>query len=125
MTSPTSPAAPSDTVRLRQKLAASLDEGVYIDVVESIPSTNTALKESADSSDQDVLLALEQTAGVAPVRTPRGRDILAACGQLKSASERQRGQRTGTGKACGQKIKDWIQRRSNYANKSLALADFQ
>ena len=34
-----------------------------------------------------------------PVRTPRGRDILAACGQLKSASERQRGQRTGTGQA--------------------------
>ncbi|MBM3486942.1 MAG: 23S rRNA (adenine(2503)-C(2))-methyltransferase RlmN [Alphaproteobacteria bacterium] len=26
----------------------------------------------------------------APVRTPRGRDILAACGQLKSASERER-----------------------------------
>ncbi len=26
---------------------------------------------------------------IAPVRTPRGRDILAACGQLKSASERQ------------------------------------
>jgi 23S rRNA (adenine2503-C2)-methyltransferase len=24
------------------------------------------------------------------VRTPRGRDILAACGQLKSASERDR-----------------------------------
>ena len=34
-----------------------------------------------------------------PVRTPRGRDILAACGQLKSASERGRRQRTGTGKA--------------------------
>ena len=34
-----------------------------------------------------------------PVRTPRGRDILAACGQLKSASERARGQRTGTGKS--------------------------
>lgn len=28
-----------------------------------------------------------------PVRTPRGRDILAACGQLKTASERQRRQR--------------------------------
>jgi 23S rRNA (adenine2503-C2)-methyltransferase len=28
----------------------------------------------------------------APVRTPRGRDILAACGQLKTASERQRRQ---------------------------------
>jgi 23S rRNA (adenine2503-C2)-methyltransferase len=26
----------------------------------------------------------------APIRTPRGRDILAACGQLRSASERQR-----------------------------------
>ena len=30
-----------------------------------------------------------------PVRTPRGRDILAACGQLKSASERGRRQRVG------------------------------
>ena len=30
-----------------------------------------------------------------PVRTPRGRDIMAACGQLKSASERQRLQKTG------------------------------
>ena len=32
---------------------------------------------------------------VSPVRTPRGRDILAACGQLKSASERDRRQKTG------------------------------
>ena len=30
-----------------------------------------------------------------PVRTPRGRDIMAACGQLKSASERSRRQKTG------------------------------
>ena len=30
-----------------------------------------------------------------PVRTPRGRDILAACGQLKSASERDRRQKIG------------------------------
>ena len=34
-----------------------------------------------------------------PVRTPRGRDILAACGQLKSASERGRRQRTGAASA--------------------------
>ncbi len=33
-----------------------------------------------------------------PVRTPRGRDILAACGQLKSASERLRRQKTGMGR---------------------------
>ncbi len=30
-----------------------------------------------------------------PVRTPRGQDIMAACGQLKSASERDRRQKTG------------------------------
>jgi 23S rRNA (adenine2503-C2)-methyltransferase len=30
-----------------------------------------------------------------PVRTPRGRDIMAACGQLKSASERDQRQTTG------------------------------
>ena len=29
-------------------------------------------------------------ASAPPVRTPRGRDILAACGQLKTASERAR-----------------------------------
>jgi 23S rRNA (adenine2503-C2)-methyltransferase len=32
-----------------------------------------------------------------PVRTPRGEDIMAACGQLKSASERARRVRTGAG----------------------------
>ncbi len=38
--------------------------------------------------------AIVEAAGHAsPVRTPRGRDILAACGQLKTASERQRRQR--------------------------------
>src|SRR5262245_6494741 len=35
--------------------------------------------------------AILNRAGYAsPVRTPRGRDIMAACGQLKSASEKQR-----------------------------------
>ena len=35
--------------------------------------------------------AIVTRAGYAsPVRTPRGRDILAACGQLKTASERRR-----------------------------------
>ena len=32
---------------------------------------------------------VEKAGYVATVRTPRGRDILAACGQLKTASERQ------------------------------------
>ena len=35
--------------------------------------------------------AIVEAAGHAsPVRTPRGRDILAACGQLKTESQRQR-----------------------------------
>ena len=38
--------------------------------------------------------AIVERAGYpSPVRTPRGRDILAACGQLKTASERRRRRR--------------------------------
>jgi len=36
---------------------------------------------------------LEEAGFPSPVRTPRGRDILAACGQLKTASERDRRER--------------------------------
>ena len=39
---------------------------------------------------------LNQASLAAPVRTPRGRDILAACGQLKSASQRNRRASTGS-----------------------------
>jgi 23S rRNA (adenine2503-C2)-methyltransferase len=38
---------------------------------------------------------LNQANLAAPVRTPRGRDILAACGQLKSASQRSRRTKVG------------------------------
>ncbi|MDX6750855.1 23S rRNA (adenine(2503)-C(2))-methyltransferase RlmN [Geminicoccaceae bacterium 1502E] len=41
---------------------------------------------------------VEEAGYASPVRTPRGRDILAACGQLKTASERQR-RRTATAAA--------------------------
>ena len=38
---------------------------------------------------ESLLLAILKRAGYAsPVRRPRGRDILAACGQLKSESEK-------------------------------------
>lgn len=37
---------------------------------------------------------LEESGYDAPIRRPRGRDILAACGQLKSASQRQRKSRS-------------------------------
>src|SRR3546814_11033037 len=41
----------------------------------------------------------------APVRTPRGRDIMAACGQLKSASERSEERRVG--KECVGRCRFW------------------
>ncbi len=52
-----------------------------------------------ECSDQDRIARFSEivfAAGIsAPVRTPRGRDIMAACGQLKSASERRRKTATG------------------------------
>src|SRR5262249_55183861 len=47
--------------------------------------------ECSDGDTIERFAAVLNRAGYAsPVRTPRGRDILAACGQLKSASERLR-----------------------------------
>jgi 23S rRNA (adenine2503-C2)-methyltransferase len=47
--------------------------------------------ECSDGETIERFAAVLNRAGYAsPVRTPRGRDILAACGQLKSASERLR-----------------------------------
>jgi 23S rRNA (adenine2503-C2)-methyltransferase len=56
-------------------------------------STDEAIAKFAD---------IVNAAGYAsPVRTPRGRDIFAACGQLKSASERKRKSRLDSGLAPG------------------------
>jgi 23S rRNA (adenine2503-C2)-methyltransferase len=43
---------------------------------------------SSDEAIQNFSAVLMKAGYVSPVRTPRGRDIMAACGQLKSASER-------------------------------------
>jgi len=51
-------------------------------------SSGNAMKRFAD--------ILNDAGYSAPIRTPRGRDILAACGQLKSDSERQRRSRAAT-----------------------------
>jgi 23S rRNA (adenine2503-C2)-methyltransferase len=46
-----------------------------------------ALRPGADQAFADIVYK----AGYAsPIRTPRGEDIMAACGQLKSATERSR-----------------------------------
>ena len=50
-----------------------------------------SLYETSDAATIEAFAGVVMRAGYAsPVRKPRGRDILAACGQLKSASERQR-----------------------------------
>jgi 23S rRNA (adenine2503-C2)-methyltransferase len=47
--------------------------------------------ECSDDATIEAFAAILMKSGyISPVRTPRGRDIFAACGQLKSASERQR-----------------------------------
>ncbi len=45
---------------------------------------------SSDETMRRFAGILNDAGYTAPVRTPRGRDIMAACGQLRSASERQR-----------------------------------
>ena len=53
-----------------------------------------AIYECSSNNRIRAFAAIVEAAGYAsPVRMPRGRDILAACGQLKTASERQRRQR--------------------------------
>ncbi|HUF54930.1 MAG TPA: 23S rRNA (adenine(2503)-C(2))-methyltransferase RlmN [Thermohalobaculum sp.] len=55
-----------------------------------------AIHERSDWDRIEAFAEIVNRAGYAsPVRTPRGEDILAACGQLKSASERTRRERTG------------------------------
>ena len=54
--------------------------------------------ERSDPERIEAFGAIVNRAGYAsPVRTPRGEDIMAACGQLKSASERARRARGGDG----------------------------
>lgn len=54
------------------------------------PWPGSAYKPST-REQQNRFAEIVMNAGFAsPIRTPRGRDILAACGQLKTASERAR-----------------------------------
>ncbi len=53
-----------------------------------------------------------------PVRTPRGRDIFAACGQLKSDSERKKGEKVWLGDGAGAAIMNWLQTLSETNQKA-------
>jgi len=54
----------------------------------------TPFERASDATIAAFAAVLMKAGYIAPVRTPRGRDILAACGQLKSASERSRKSRS-------------------------------
>jgi 23S rRNA (adenine2503-C2)-methyltransferase len=54
------------------------------------PWPGSAFECSDDTAIEAFARILMDARYAAPVRTPRGRDIMAACGQLKSASERER-----------------------------------
>jgi 23S rRNA (adenine2503-C2)-methyltransferase len=56
---------------------------------------------SSDETMRRFAQILNDAGYTAPVRTPRGRDIMAACGQLRSASERERSTRRNGRLAAG------------------------
>jgi 23S rRNA (adenine2503-C2)-methyltransferase len=51
---------------------------------------------SSDEAMRRFAGILNDAGYTAPVRTPRGRDIMAACGQLRSASKRERSARSNS-----------------------------
>jgi len=62
-----------------------------------------AVYERSDWDRIEAFAEIVNRAGYAsPVRTPRGQDILAACGQLKSATERVRKSRKEIAREIGQ-----------------------
>ena len=52
-------------------------------------SNLTAVDRKADDTIEVFAEILNRAGYASPVRTPRGRDIMAACGQLKSAAEKK------------------------------------
>ena len=79
-----SPAEARELVRLLRGIPAK------INLIPFNPWPGTAY-ECSDWEDVERFADIVNRAGYAsPIRTPRGRDILAACGQLKSESERLR-----------------------------------
>ena len=62
--------------------------------------------ECSDRATIEAFAAILKRAGYAsPIRTPRGRDILAACGQLKSESEKLRASRAARPRPPGEAVR--------------------
>src|SRR5437588_1011721 len=77
-----SPAEARELVRLLRGIPAK------VNLIPFNPWPGAPYEGSSDEAIQNFSAVLMKAGYVSPVRTPRGRDIMAACGQLKSASER-------------------------------------
>jgi 23S rRNA (adenine2503-C2)-methyltransferase len=64
--------------------------GVKFNLIPFNPWPGAPYETPSVRAAQDFAEVLTRAGYAAPIRIPRGRDILAACGQLRSASERQR-----------------------------------
>src|SRR3546814_10657995 len=85
-----SPAEARELVRLIAGIPAK------VNLIPFNPWPGAPFECSDDAAIQRFAAILERAGYVSTVRTPRGRDILAACGQLKSARLRLRKDRTST-----------------------------
>jgi 23S rRNA (adenine2503-C2)-methyltransferase len=65
------------------------------------PWPGAPFEASSDEGMRQFAAILNAAGYTAPIRTPRGRDIMAACGQLTSASERLARRRPAVGAAAG------------------------
>ena len=79
-----SPADARELVRLLRGIPAKCN------LIPFNPWPGSIYQCSTDSSMKKFAQIVNDGGFSAPIRTPRGRDIMAACGQLKSASEHQR-----------------------------------
>ena len=75
--------------------------GVKFNLIPFNPWPGAPYETPSIKSCQAFAEVLTNAGYAAPIRVPRGRDILAACGQLKSASERQRLSRVRAREAAG------------------------
>jgi 23S rRNA (adenine2503-C2)-methyltransferase len=79
-----SPAEARELVRLIKGLPAK------VNLIPFNPWPGSPYKTSTSEAVRAFAAIVEAAGYSSPVRRPRGRDILAACGQLKTASERAR-----------------------------------
>jgi 23S rRNA (adenine2503-C2)-methyltransferase len=79
-----SPAEARELVRLIRGLPAK------VNLIPFNPWPGSAYETSTQAAIRAFAAIVNDAGYAAPVRSPRGRDILAACGQLKTASERAR-----------------------------------